>query len=155
MNQILCRYRSRGMTERLPMEPSKYYNNVPSWRWRITESGAAFLAAGMAEGVRAVRRAEQARAAADRAAKRLLRENLVTQAYMDNDPSVVPACEREQVIRELRAAGSTLDEIGQVFGITRERVRQILVGYRSGRCRCPEHDPRTPTAKAELTVTRG
>lgn len=39
---------------------------------------------------------------------------------------------RQVTIFELRAAGKTLDEIGKSFGITRERIRQILEsGFRS------------------------
>jgi len=136
-NQILDRFLLHGYARRGPAEPSPYYHAVPAYRWFITPEGVAFLAGGMDAGARARRvSAAQREAEAKRAARRHA-DDLVTQAYVTYDPSSTYQCEREKVIRELRAAGCTLAEIGGVFGITRERTRQILVGFKTNPCKCP------------------
>jgi hypothetical protein len=118
-------------------EPTPYYNNVPVYRWYITPEGVEYLAAGMAAGIRAARVARAKQAEAQRREARRRADDLITQAYIDCDPRTISKCEREQVIRELRSAGCTLDAIGGVFGVTRERVRQILTGYKTTPCTCP------------------
>jgi hypothetical protein len=136
-NQVLDRFLRHGFVRRGGKEPTPYYNNVPVYRWYITPEGVEYLAAGMAAGIRAARiaraklKAEQNREARRRA------DDLITQAYVDCDPSSIYKCEREKMIRELREAGCTLDAIGGVFGVTRERVRQILIGYKALPCECP------------------
>jgi ATP/maltotriose-dependent transcriptional regulator MalT len=138
-NQILERQTGRGRTRRGGKEPSPYYNNVPTYRWFITEEGVGYLASGMAEGLRAARDAEVAQRNAELREKRRGQKLLITQAYVEYEPATTPVCVRERVIRELRAAGCTLDEIGGVFDVTRERVRQIMEGIRPGVCKCPRH----------------
>jgi hypothetical protein len=49
-----------------------------------------------------------------------------------------PSCQRTAKIRELQAQHLSLEEIGFVFGITRERVRQIAAGQSVTPCRCPD-----------------
>lgn len=136
-NQILYRFRKRGWAERVGMERSPYYHNVGTWRWRITESGVEYLAAGMWAGVRAARDAERQRWALEYEARQKRLDDMITQAYMDYDPHTVYKCEREAAIRVMREAGCTLDAIGGVFGVTRERVRQIVNGYKPTSCMCP------------------
>lgn len=136
-NQILDRFLTHGWARRGTMEPTPYYNNVPAYRWYVTPHGVEYLAAGMSEGLRAAKRETDRRMAEQRLATLKRRENLITQAYIDYDPHSIYKCEREKAIRELRAAGCTLDAVGGVFGLTRERVRQIMVGYKTGTCKCP------------------
>lgn len=139
VNKILERQAFRGRARRGEPEISPYYHQVPAFRWYITDKGVQYLAGGCAEGAKERRVTAQAAEAAARAAARRRRENLITQAYVDYDPHTTPRCVREQAIKELRAAGCTLEEISGVFGITRERVRQIQIGYKCGVCRCPRH----------------
>lgn len=42
------------------------------------------------------------------------------------------------MMRKLRDEGCTLQDIGDVFGVTRERARQIVVGLRVHPCQCPD-----------------
>jgi hypothetical protein len=138
-NQILHRFLAKGFVERGNQEASPWYHNMPAYRWYITDKGREYLDGGMAAGER-VRRQAAARAEQERrAARRTRADQLVTQAYVDYDPSTVPSCVRTRVIRELREAGCTLDAIGGVFSLTRERVRQILKGISVNPCRCPKH----------------
>lgn len=141
-NQILDRFRLHGWVHRGPTEPTPYYHRVPVYRWFITPEGVAYLAAGMAAGLRAARRERAQRAVEQRTEKRKRQESMITQAYVNCDPRTIYKCEREKVIRELRGEGVTLDEIGQVFGLTRERIRQILKNYKTGVCKCPSCNPR-------------
>jgi len=136
-NQILDRFLRHGWARRGGKEPTPYYNNVPVYRWYITGDGEQYLAAGMAEGIRAARASEIARAAEQRREEQRHADDMITQAYVSYDPATIYKCEREQAIRELREAGCTLDAIGGVFSLTRERVRQILVGYKTSPCTCP------------------
>jgi Sigma-70, region 4 len=138
VNQILERFELHDHARRGGKEPSPYYHRVPAFRWFITADGVQFLADGLAEGRRRMRderdAAERLRLIEHR--KRLA--DLLTQAYVENDPVTTPACERERVIRKLRDEGCTLQDIGDVFGVTRERVRQIYRGINVHPCQC--HD---------------
>ena len=135
-NQVLDRFLRHGWVRRGSKEPTPYYNNVPVYRWYITPEGVEYLAAGMSAGIRAARIARAKQREEKRREDRRRADDLITQAYIDCDPHSIHKCEREKVIRELRAAGCTLDAIGGVFGVTRERVRQILVGYKTTPCEC-------------------
>jgi len=141
VNQILGRNRDHGRVIRGPMEPTKYYHRVPTYRWFITPAGVHYLAMGLKEGIRAAALEEKNRQRAARAAHRRRLADLLTDAYDKYDPDTTPRCERERVIRELRAQGCTLHDIGGVFGITRERVRQIEAGFKTGRCKCRRCNP--------------
>ena len=60
---------------------------------------------------------------------------------------------RDEEIRRLRAKGRSLDEIGQKFGISRERVRQVL-HLTGGDPQFPDPDPKT-LAQIRLQRTDG
>lgn len=47
----------------------------------------------------------------------------------DGNPPPPPAPPRVATMIELRRAGKTLDEVGQEFGVTRERVRQLMTKH--------------------------
>jgi len=136
-NQILARFARHGWARRGSKEPTPYYNNVPAYRWFVTPEGAEYLAAGMGPGLRAARAAFVRREAEQRQKTLKRHDDLITQAYVDYDPATIYKCEREKAIRELRAAGCTLEAVGGVFGLTRERIRQIMNGYKTGFCKCP------------------
>ena len=137
-NQILERFELHDHARRGGKEPSPYYHNVPVYRWFITPGGVQFLGDGLAEGRRKMRRdrEEAERVRLEAFHKQLA--DLLTQAYAENDPVTTPQCEREQVMRKLRDAGCTLQDIGDVFGVTRERVRQIIHGLNVNPCQCPD-----------------
>ena len=140
VNQILHRFASHGYAERGVQEISPFYHNVPAYRWFITDKGREYLASGMAEGCRARRLSNAERAAAWRAERKRRADEAITQAYVEYDPETTPTCVRNQVIRDLRGAGCTMDAIGGVFSLTRERVRQILNGVGVSTCRCGKHE---------------
>ena len=137
-NQILDRFLINGYARKGKAEPSPYYHRVPVYRWFVTPEGVQYLADGLAEGRRKMRDEREAAENERLAQHRKKLDNLLTQAYVENDPATVTACQRERVIRELRDAGCTLQDIGDVFGITRERVRQVQMGINVNPCRCPE-----------------
>lgn len=150
-NQILLRMKKHGYAERMGQEKSPHYNNVPAWRWRITEAGVQYIALGLAEGLRALRNAEREHRIEERRARRKRGDDMITQAYVTYDPRATYKCERTKAIMELRAAGCTLDAIGGVFSLTRERVRQIIRGYKVGPCKCPRCTSSQWIAVAEET----
>lgn len=141
VNQILSRNRAHARVIRGPLEPTKYYHRVPTYRWFITPAGVEYLAMGLNEGIRAAQIEEQARQQAAMMMHRRKLADMLTEAYFAHDPETTARCERERVIHELRRAGCTLHDIGGVFGITRERVRQILIGRKPGICRCKRCNP--------------
>ncbi len=136
-NQILDRFLRHGWVRRGEKEPTPFYNNVPVYRWYITPEGLEYLAAGMSAGIRAARIEHARRLAEQRMSANKHADDMITQAYVDYDPHTIHKCERKKAIMELRAAGCTLDSIGGVFGLTRERIRQIINGWKTGICNCP------------------
>lgn len=139
-NQILERFAINGYVRRGLAEASPYYHRVPAYRWFVTPAGSEYLAAGLSAGIREARDREREREAVRLAAHRRRLADLLTEAYDKYDPETTPRCERERVMRELRSEGCTLHDIGQIFGLTRERVRQILINYRVSPCHCPRHE---------------
>jgi hypothetical protein len=136
VNQVLYRLRHRQRVIRGPKEPTKYYHRVPTYRWFITPAGVHYLATGMEKGARQARWEQAERKRAELAEYRRHLADLLTEAYDRIDPQTAPKCERERVMRELRTAGCTLESIGEVFGVTRERVRQVLNRQNVTPCRC-------------------
>lgn len=127
-------------------EPSRVYNNLPTWRWFILDAGRAYLADGGKKGRAAARIAAAEQHARDRDAKRERCRELIFDVSLE----VVRArlrhkCDRDAEIRHLYAEGCILDDIGALFNITRERVRQIVAGLKTSGCSVPGHDyPVTP-----------
>lgn len=150
VNQYLGRFRARGYAVRSPRpEPSAYYQNNPVWRWFVTRAGLAYLADGMEPGLRA-----RARAAAEtRGREKASREQ--RQAELLRDATATAGqdrCTRDAEIRHLRAEGCVLEDIGAVYGITRERARQIAAGTGVNGCRTGQHDyAGTPCAHGIVT----
>lgn len=139
-NQILHRFWGKGFVERGGKEISPFYHNVPAFRWFITDKGREYLEGGMAHGRAQRREAAVAAERERRAERRRHADSMLTQAYVEHDPATTPQCVRSRVIGELREAGCTLDQVGGLFDLTRERVRQIQVGIGVGPCRCPKHN---------------
>jgi hypothetical protein len=97
----------------------------PSCVWRITGDGRAATAAADDDAqARAVRVAVQV-AEAGEALATLRKQALAAAAAMAAGP--VSRRQRRGVAHSLRAAGCTLQEIGDVFGVTREMIRQDLL----------------------------
>lgn len=139
VNTALYKLREYGRAQRSRyMEPSPYYHNTPCWRWRITSAGSAYYLAGGYQGQLAIAREE--RRQRDKARRELAVRRLEAIASSAGKASkLTPGCtrERDELIRELREAGMTLESIGDLFGITRERTRQVVKGILvSTRCRC-------------------
>lgn len=123
---ILARLDDQGYAERTGTERSPRYRGTPVSRWRITRTGRARFradakrAAARAELDARIERAAQARKDA-LAATRTAIATLVDSGGM---AAVTPEW-RAATVKELRAVPCTLAEIGELFGITKERVRQI------------------------------
>lgn len=142
VNTILNQRLEAGLVRRSRRkEPSTVYHNVPTWRWFITAAGLYLSSQGPAW-----YRAEQEKAKRDRFRQDLedrfrLRQQAAEQAIADGYGPHTPRCQRQPKIVELREQHLTLDEIGLIFGVTREYVRLIVLG-RDSPCRCPLHPPR-------------
>lgn len=120
--EVLRFRESAGHVERAG-ETEGSWQQGPAVIWRITSAGRAWLRECEREASRApvagaAEDAEEARLAAGRKA---LAD--AAQHYSRDTPADV----RIQVARELRYAGCSLKEIGQVFGVTGEAIRLILL----------------------------
>lgn len=122
-------------------EPSPHYHHAPVWRWFITAEGSAHLAREL----RPPAAFERASRTAERALERERAAVLLAVAARQYGPSRygqgIPPCERNRVIAELRSQGCTYAAIGDIFGITRERVRQVVQGIYVTPCTCPRCAP--------------
>jgi len=119
-------------------ERSPYYHGTPAWRWRITPEGRAYYDSGGREGQIGTQRDRLARQAAEqRAASGQLLDAM--EAAVQRVKSLTPLCYRDRnaLICELRDSGLPLEFIGGLFGISRERARQVAAGIHVGRrCKC-------------------
>lgn len=152
VNSTLADLRRRGLVRRAArMEASPVYNNTPTWRWWVTDAGVRYLAGGCRRG-RTARLRLQREASADRRAEELDRRAAVLgdvaariMESMDPDTLVesyywLHKCTRDAEIRHLVAEGCYYDDVGKLFGLTRERVRQVAAGIRVHPCHRPGHD---------------
>ena len=128
VNQLLHYQLARGHVLRGPLEQSPRYRRAWTRRWYITGTGLTYLdvlragpegawpadVRGLLETCAREREFEAARYAALRA--------VLTGPH----PLTVTAGERGEGIVALRRAGCDYKVIGAVYGISRERVRQIL-----------------------------
>lgn len=125
VNNVLYRYRDNGRVRRSDeMEHLSCTTRTKVWRWYITPAGSAYYLQGGLAGQAAARRAEKETAGA--AARR--RREIFYQAITDGYGKHTPHEERRRVIASLYAQGLNKSKISSIFGITRERVRQIVDG---------------------------
>jgi hypothetical protein len=123
---VLARLDNRGHAERTGIERSPLYRGAPVSRWRITDAGQLVLDTAVArEAARTelearIEQAEQAR----KTALDDVRAEL-SALIRDGGMIAVTAEWRAARVRRLRAVPCTLSEIAGVFGVTKERVRQI------------------------------
>jgi hypothetical protein len=118
-------------------EPSPHYHNIPVYRWFITDEGKRYLRAGGYEGTNAAARTRQSVIAERKSRAQERYRKLLAGAHVLAG-SLSPGCgkERNDLIIKLRYRGLTFTGIGLVFGISRERVRQIVNGINVNPCRC-------------------
>lgn len=148
VNTNLLRLAGSGKVRRSDRkEASTYYHNTPVWRWFITTAGSEYLAQGGYKGRTERSRARREALAEAKAAHQRRIEEAVAGLATGH-----PRCTQvrnEQMIM-LRKTGMTLEDLGALFGISRERARQIIAG-RCGPCQCPEH----ATRQAGVSWRRG
>jgi hypothetical protein len=145
VNASLGDLRRRGYARRSAgKEPSHVYHNVPTWRWYGTREGGLYLDGGCYDGqvqrsrlAAAAAGAEYARGRAVAAARREYRAALLASVPV---PPPVHKCQRDAEIRHLHQENCILDDIGKLFDLTRERVRQICCGHKTSPCDVYGHD---------------
>jgi hypothetical protein len=117
-DQILRRHEQAGHVERAGHVPQR--RGRPATIWRITPAGRAWLDHhDQAPALAAAAAAQAQRAAAARA--RALEE---ARATYDRE---TPRINRKHAAHQLRDLGCTLDQIGAVFHVSKERIRQDLL----------------------------
>jgi predicted ArsR family transcriptional regulator len=140
-DRILHRHEQAGHVERTGRVPKR--RGRPAIIWRITPAGRAWLddydkaPALAAAAAAAQRRTEQAqRAAAER--DRALDEARATFSRE------TPRISRKRAAQQLRDLGCTLDQIGAVFHVSKERIRQDLLWDPAARTSPRMPKPRKP-----------
>jgi hypothetical protein len=126
VSQILLKLAGRGHAEKTGTERSHRYKHSWVSRWRITPAGEK---AGRTRENRAQAHAAQAARMEQAATARVLalaavRAEMTNLVREDGLAAITPGY-RVARIRQLRAVPCTLTEIGELFGLTKERVRQI------------------------------
>lgn len=113
-------------------EPSLRYNKVPVYRWWITEEGRKYLEAGGWAGLVARSKLEKREREGHRTARLDQQRALLGRAGA-MAAALPPGCRpaRNALVKELYGGGLTLEKIGDLVGLTRERVRQIAVGKKN------------------------
>jgi hypothetical protein len=144
--QILRTQEKAGRVAR-PRQTAGAWQQAPAFIWELTTQGAGRVR----EIDGAIRAADEAMAAypaaVAAAAGRGRRLADARASYGRETPRIV----RQQVARELRELGCTLDEVGPVFGVSREAIRKDLAW--DGITRKPGRKPRPrPVLLAEQEV---
>lgn len=141
VSQIMRNLEARGYVRPGRREPTTRYGErdlpgyagAPVRRWYATEAGAERIA--MLDRV-AARRAEHERLAAEHEKRRAAAlAGVVSELAARTAAGTVTKHWRRTTIAELRQVPCSLQEIGTLFGISRERVRQIEAG-REDPCQC-------------------
>jgi hypothetical protein len=150
VSQVMLVLRNRGWAEPAGLDRSPLYRHNPVNRWRVTAAGEAAYAEdkAAAQARDQARRAAAARREAALAAGDGPRAEALAAArreiarQRDSAGGITPAWRAAKII-ELRQVPCTLDEIGQLFGLTKERVRQIEMRYstRYAWCKQPARQP--------------
>jgi hypothetical protein len=116
----------RGWVMRLGRDKGGWQSGSPI-RWRITDDGRDRLAVyDVLRAVPTVRRAAVARREERRqdwAARQVLLDDV---RRLADDPDTLPREQKLRLAQDLRAAGCTLQEIGDLFGKSREWIRLVL-----------------------------
>lgn len=148
VNTTLSQLERRGIVARSARkEHGPYYHGVPQWRWFITSKGLEEVARGP-RGTRAAARLARAEELQARVRENNIRRAaLVSKAIEEGYGPATPACLRKAKVLELRQQKLSLRDVGAVFLLTPERIRQIEAGIRERPCNCQEcrpdmHQPR-------------
>ena len=133
-NNILGRQLALGLVRKAPHKErgASTYNGIPSYRWFITDIGRTALEVPVPATYR--ERAEERRQ--QRQARQARSRQLIAEAFEAGYGPETPQCQKITKIHELRSQGVLLAEIGVLFSLTRERVRQLEKGIRVTPCQC-------------------
>jgi hypothetical protein len=137
VNQLLhYQFESGRVRRSAELEISPRYQHARTWRWFITRDGIRYLAYARdgLPGAWAPRAPDPALQVRAREARE--KYAAVRQAVLDGCGPGTPRPERDKRIVELAAAGVDLTLAGALFGITRERARQLVRDARP-----PEDNP--------------
>ena len=141
-DRILCRHEQAGHVEQAGHATSG--PGRPAIIWRITTSGRRWLddhdkapALAAAAAAEAQRKTEQAQRAATE------RDHALDEARATFNRQT-PRISRKRAAHRLRDLGCTLDQIGAVFDVSRERIRQDLLWEPAARTPPRMPKPRKP-----------
>ena len=143
-DRALHRHEQAGHVERAGRVPKR--RGRPAIIWRITPAGRGWLdehdnapALAAAEAAEAQRQTEQAQRAATK------RDQALDEARATFNRQT-PRISRKRAAHQLRDLGCTLDQIGAVFHVSKERIRQDLLWEPAAR-----KPPRKPKPRKGLT----
>lgn len=136
VSQVTLQLAREGCAEPMGTERSPLYRGTPVSRWCLTPAGMARQEAGATREQAAARstalQGEIARSLAARTGALAAVQAEIAELVRDGGLAAVTKQYRAAAVRRLRAVPCTLTEIGQLFGLTRERVRQIETGPAAG-----------------------
>ena len=139
-DQTLRRHEQAGHVERAGRE--RKGRGRPAIVWRITTAGRGWLDDHDKAPDLAAAAAAQARRAATE------RDQALDEARATFDPQT-PRISRKRAAHKLRELGCTLDQIGAVFHVSKERIRQDLLWDPAART-----PPRKPKPRTRLSPTQ-
>jgi hypothetical protein len=149
-DHILRRHEQAGHVERAGRE--RKGRGRPAIVWRITTAGRGWLDEhdkapdlAAAATVEAQRKTEQARRAAAE------RDHALDEARATFTRQT-PRISRKRAAHQLRELGCTLDQIGAVFHVTKERIRQDLLWDPAARTPRRKPKPRTRLSQTQLLL---
>ena len=131
-DQALHRHEKAGHVERAGRE--RKGRGRPAITWRITTTGRDWLEDHDNAPARAAAAAAQAQHAATQ------RDQALNQARATFSRQT-PRTDRKRAAHQLRELGATLDQIGAIFHVSKERIRQDLLWDPAPRPATPKNKP--------------
>jgi hypothetical protein len=144
-DRALYRHEQAGHVERAGRVPKR--RGRPAILWRITPAGRGWLEEHDQAPARAVAAAAQAQRNAEQAQRAATERDHALDEARATFNRETPRISRKRVAHQLRDLGCTLDQIGAVFHVSKERIRQDLLWDPAVR-----KAPRMPKPRKPLTT---
>jgi predicted ArsR family transcriptional regulator len=152
-DRILRQHEQAGHVERAGRVPKR--RGRPAIIWRITTAGRGWLDDHDTARALAAAAAAQAQRQTEQAQRTATERNHALDQARATFSRETPRISRKRAAQQLRDLGCTLDQIGAVFHVSKERIRQDLLWDPAARTSPKMPKPRKPLCQGSLGSALG